>query len=356
MKAVPVGAVPVPGGQVAASRRPLAKWRRRSTECDARAPRSRARLASSAIVLAVLTSAVAVTTAHAQGDSIPPPRVGGYLQVRATYVTSTRWSFTINRARFSLDGPLPNRFTYRLLVETESGATAATQGIVSLREAILRWSYGAWAIQGGQFKAPFSREYLIPVPQLELADFSAVVSALAPQYEIGLMGEYAIPLVTAQAGAFNGEGINIGANRDSTVLGVARLSVRPIAQVTIAGNVARYSADSTRYGGDVTLEQSGVLVRAEAIGQRKTGRPRDDLGWYVLGGVRVLPWLQLLAKQEDFQRPSLGQARRIRATVGGLNVELPGGRTRFLANFVSRRTGFPQQKRNSVILQTQVRY
>lgn len=304
----------------------------------------------------LLWTVAGATPSHAQTDAVPPPRVGGYVQTRATYVTPTRWSFTLNRARFSIDGTLPNRFNYRLLVETESGATATAPGIVSLREAIVRWSYAPWTIQGGQFKAPFSREYLVPVPQLELADFSGVVSALAPQYEIGFMGEYSVPLVTVQAGAFNGEGINIGANRDSTVLGIARVSVRPIAQATIAGNVARYSQDSTRYGGDVTLEEYGAFVRAEAIGQQKKGRPRDDFGWYLLGGVRPVPWLQLLAKQEDFQRPSLGQARRVSATVGGVNVELPGGRTRFLANFVSRKTGFPRQKRNSVILQTQVRF
>ena len=319
-------------------------------------PTKQRALHSLGLAAALACTVATAGAARAQGDAVPPPRVGGYVQTRATYVTPTRWSFTLNRARFSIDGSLPNRFNYRLLVETESGATATVPGTVALREAIVRWSGAPWAIQGGQFKAPFSREYLIPVPQLELADFSAVVSALAPQYELGFMGEYSIPLVTVQAGAFNGEGINAGANRDSTVLGVARVSVRPIAQATLAGNVARYSADSTRWGGDVTLEEGGAFVRAEAIGQRKRGRPRDDLGWYVLGGFRPVPWLQLLAKQEDFQRPSLGPARRVSATVGGVNVELPGGRTRFLANFVSRRTGFPRQKRNGVILQTQVRF
>jgi len=70
----------------------------------------------------------------------------------------------------------------------------------------------------------------------------------------------------------------------------------------------------------------------------------------------VLPWLQLLARQEDFQRSGIGVARRVSATVGGANVELPRGRTRFLANFASRKTGFPRQKRNSVIGQVQVRF
>ncbi len=314
------------------------------------------RPAGAALAAAIAWTVASAGAARAQSDGIPPPRIGGYMQTRATYLTPTRWSFTLNRARFSIDGALPDRFAYRLLVETESAATATVPATVALREAIIRWSNGPWAIQGGQFKAPFSREYLIPVPQLELADFSAVVAALAPQYELGFLGEYSIPLATVQAGVFNGEGINVGANRDSSVLGVARVSVRPIAQVTFAANVARSAPDSTRYGGDVTLEEGGAFARAEAIGQRRRGRPRDDLGWYVLGGFRPVPWLQLLAKQEDFQRPSLGPARRISATVGGVNVDLPGGRTRFLANFVSRKTGFPRQKRNSLILQTQVRF
>jgi hypothetical protein len=117
------------------------------------------------------------------------PKLGGYLQVRETFADATRLSATLNRARFSIDGPLPNRFTYRFLVELEAGATARTAGTVSLREANIRWAYAPVAFQAGQFKTPFSREYLIPVPALETPDFSAVVDTLAPKYDIGLMGE-----------------------------------------------------------------------------------------------------------------------------------------------------------------------
>ena len=235
-------------------------------------------------------------------------------------------------------------------------ATARTAGGVSLREAIIRWSKNPVALQAGQFKSPFSREYLMPVPALETADFSAVVDSLAPKYEIGAMAEYVVPWFGLYAGAFNGEGQNAGLNRDSTVLAVARMSVRPLAQVTIAGHVARYSADSTRYGADLSLEHAGWLARGEVLGQRKRGRGRDDLGWYVLGAFRLRAWLQLVAKREDFQRPAIGEARRISATTGGANIELPGGRTRLLAHLVSRETGFPRARRNSLIGQVQVRF
>jgi len=316
----------------------------------------------------VVACALGGFASPARSQEIPPPRLGGYFQARETWVEPTGLTATLNRARFSIDGTLPDRFSYRALVEMESGATARTAGIVSLRETIIRWSLAPWAIQVGQFKTPFSREYVIAVPALELADFSAVVDTLAPKYELGVMAEYAAPLVTLQIGAFNGEGQNAGLNRDSTVLWVGRASVRPIAQATLAGHLARANRDSVRYGADLSIEHAGLLVRGEFLGQwrRNRGAPggapgaavsgSDDLGWYVLAGYRVLPWLQLLAKQEDFQRPALGVSRRISATIGGANLELPGGRTRFLANFVSRRTGFPRQKRNSVIGQVQVRF
>jgi hypothetical protein len=66
--------------------------------------------------------------------------------------------------------------------------------------------------------------------------------------------------------------------------------------------------------------------------------------------------LQLVAKQEDFQRPSLGQQRRVSATTAGANVDLPGGRVRLLANFISRLTGFPRVRQNRVLAQAQVRF
>jgi hypothetical protein len=172
-------------------------------------------------------------------------RLGGYVQVRETYVEPTGLTATLNRARLSLEGPLPNRFGYRLLIELQAGATARTPAQVSLREAIIRWSSGPWAIQGGQFKTPFSREYLIPVPMLETPDFAAVVDTLSPKYDLGVMGEYLLPYLGIGVGVFNGEGQNAGFNRDSTVLPVARIALRPVAQILLAGNVARYSATAS---------------------------------------------------------------------------------------------------------------
>ena len=66
-------------------------------------------------------------------------------------------------------------------------------------------------------------------------------------------------------------------------------------------------------------------------------------------------WLQLLARDEDFQRPAIGVTRRASVVIAGANLELPGGRTRLLVNFVSRKTGYPRLKQNS-LTQLQVRF
>jgi hypothetical protein len=63
-----------------------------------------------------------------------------------------------------------------------------------------------------------------------------------------------------------------------------------------------------------------------------------------------------MVQQEDFWRPSIGPARRIAATTGGANVDLPGGRTRLLVNLDSRTTGHPQVRKNTLIGQLQVRF
>ena len=228
---------------------------------------------------------------------------------------------------------------------------------MSLREAYARWAYWPVAFTFGQNKVPFSREYLIPVTALETADLAAVVDTLGPKYDLGVTGECALSTLGSFAiGVYNGEGQNASLNRDSTVLMVSRLVAHPVSQITVAGNLAYYSPDSSRYGADATIEQSGVLLRGEFIGQRKQGRDRDDFGWYALACFRATAWLQLVGKLEDFQRPSVSLARRISAATGGANLDLPGGRTRVILNFVSRQSGYPRVKRNSAIAQLQVRF
>lgn len=324
----------------------------------------------SALVLAVGMLPVAATpacadtpaddvpaTAQASAASVPAPRLGGYVQVRESAQDGPGLTATLNRARLSADGALPNRFTYRMLVEYEAGGSARTAAAVSLREAYARWTFAPVALQFGQFKTPFTREYLVSVPQLETLDLSTVVDSLAPKYDIGATAEFAWRSnAVLTLGVFNGEGQNIPANRDSQVLAIARGTLRVLPQVALGGSVARYSPDSLRYSADAAFEARGLALRGELVGQHRRDRARDDQGWYVFAGYRLLPWLQLVARQEDYQRPSLGLRRRLSDSMGGVTFDLPGGRTRILTEFISSVSGFPRVRRGTLVGQLQVKF
>ena len=184
-----------------------------------------------------------------------------------------------------------------------------------------------------------------------------MVDSLAPKRDIGIMADYAIGAVsTLTLGVFNGEGQNITANADSSLLWVGRATVRPIAYLTLGANFAAYESDSTRYGIDASLEYMGAALKGEYIGQHRDAGGIDDKGWYGQATYRVLPWVQLVLKQEDFRRSEISDALRNRATTGGVNVEFSGGKVRLLANYVSRKIGTPGTRRGQLITQAQVKF
>jgi len=303
---------------------------------------------------------VATSSIAAQSPpTLSPPRLGGYVQVRNVAQEQVGLTTFLNRARLSLDGSLPSRFSYRFLTELQAATGARTPAAVALREAIIRWSPAPFAFTGGEFKTPFTREYLIPVPALELADLATVVDSLAPKYDLGVMGEYAIgPLAAIALGAFNGEGANATANRDSTVLLVGRVTARPIPQLSLGASGTRDGADSLRWGVDASAQHLGAVVRAEYVTRHRRGRAtsQDDFGWYVFEAFRALPRVQLVARQEDFQRPARGTASRMRGAAYGMNLEVAPNRLRVLAELSRRISGKLQTHTDSFILQVQAQF
>ena len=290
---------------------------------------------------------------------LPPPRIGGYLQARELAQEHAGVTALLNRARFSIDGALPSRFAYRFLVELQASAGARSPATVSLREAIVRWSPAPFTLTAGEFKTPFTREYLIPVPALELADLATAVDSLAPKYDVGAMAEYTYgPLLAVSIGAFNGEGANTTANRDSIVMLVGRVTSRPIPQLWLGASATRDGADSLRWGVDASVQHAGGVLRAEYLTRHLRGRARgsDDLGWYVFEAFRVTPRVQLVARQEDFQRPARGIARRLRGLAYGTNIELAPNRVRLLLELSRRVAGARQTRADTFIAQVQAQF
>lgn len=342
--------------------------------CSARSVSGIRRPASRPVLHAILFAAASCTASRialgaAAADSsslpdvpvaatmgFPAPRLGGYIQAREIGQEKVGLTALLNRARFSIDGSLPAKFTCRLLVELQASAGARSPATVSLREAVVKWNPAPFSVTAGEFKTPFTREYLIPVPALEMADLATVVDSLAPKYDVGVMGEYALgAIATVSAGVFNGEGANAIANRDSAAMLVGRITARPIPQLGLGVSATRDGADSLRWGIDATAQQSGAVVRAEYMTRHVRGRAtdKDDFGWYVFEAFRVVPRVQLVARQEDFQRPALGTSRRLRGSAYGANLDIAPNRVRLLLEFSRRIGGAKQTRSDSFIVQLQ---
>jgi hypothetical protein len=161
---------------------------------------------------------------------------------------------------------------------------------------------------------------------------------------------------TVFLGLFNGEGQNVTSNADSNYLVVGRVTGRPVPFLTLGANVADYAGDSTRYGADISIEYRGAIFRGEYVTQNREGIDIDDEGWYAQGAYRVVPWVQLVLKLEDFSRDGISFGSRNNATTGGVNVEFPGGKVRLLLNYVSRETGELGNRTSTVIGQAQVKF
>jgi hypothetical protein len=287
----------------------------------------------------------------------PSVKLSGYIQAREVYQSKIGVTSSINRARLAASGNLIDAVTWRIQGEFRTGSVGTGKASVSLQDGYVRYAPQSWALQIGQFKTPFTREYYTSIADIETADRSTVVDSLAPKRDIGVMGEYTYRKVSLWAGVFNGEGQNVTSNTDSTVLGVGRVAVRVMPELSLAVNGARYFGDSTRYGVDAAYEDSRVTFRGEYIGQgRDAAAGPDDWGWYGLAAMFVIPAVQAVAKYEEFGRPSITTAVKNRAWTAGLNVYPNGRNLRLTFDYVSRKTGEPGVRKGRVLAQVQARF
>jgi hypothetical protein len=301
----------------------------------------------------LLLPPLAATVLAAQSSPAPPSvRWSGYLQARETYQSEVGLTASINRARLTASGSVRGDVSWRVQGEFRTGS-AGRGASVSLQDAYVRWVRRSFGVQIGQFKTPFTREFITSLTEVETADRAFVVDTLAPKRDIGILADYAVGgRATFSAGVFNGDGQNVTANADSSLLGVARASWRIIPFLALGANVAHYFGDSTRYGLDLNLETPWGVVRTEYIGQHFDAGG-DDSGWYLLAAAPVTPWLQPVAKYERFERGGVA-AVPLGAWRVGANIRPWGRATRLTLEYVSRTIGDPGVTRGLGLAQVQV--
>lgn len=307
--------------------------------------------------LVVLAGTSSILSAQAAPAASTPIKMGGYMQTRLSYTKDVGMTATVNRARLQATGTIATSFSYKVQGEFRTGSPGRGAS-VSLTDGYIRWSRQSFGVQVGQFKTPFSNEYLMSIADIETLDRSTAVDSLSPKRDIGIMAEYQLgSRVLVSAGVFNGEGINVTTNRDSTVLGVARVAVKPVPQLSFGVHAARWFGDSTRYGADAAYQDTRFVLRGEyAGGARDSLGGKDDWGWFGLAGFKVVPSVQLVAKYEDFQREELGDGFKNRAYNVGINTWPVIPLVRLSAFYVSRKVGEPGRRVSQVQAQLQVKF
>lgn len=179
------------------------------------------------VTLLILPSALAAQQPAAPAPAPSTPvKMSGYLQTRLAIQKDVGMTATINRARLTAMGTIATGFAYRIQGEFRTGSPARGAS-VSLTDAFIRYVRYGFGVQVGQFKTPFTWEYVTSIADIETLDRSTIVDSLAPKRDLGIAADYQVgPRLLVTAGVFNGEGVGVTANRDSTLLGVARVALK----------------------------------------------------------------------------------------------------------------------------------
>jgi hypothetical protein len=301
---------------------------------------------------------------HAQYPLAPSPvldprplngrlRVSGYVSVRET-IRRDSSTFSINQARITLTAAATDFVTAKVQANLaglgrSSGDTipgfVVTDAFAQLALPNERTVGGMRpSLIVGQFKTPFSLEYLTGFSLLQTVSRSQVVDRLATRRDIGVMAHLAFRNLATIAGSIvNGEGANSVRNSNGKQLAAGRLTFFPAPSLAIAGKWAGEGADH-RWGYDARWIVNRLVLEGERIERRgplEGGIAQRAAGHYLLTSYRLGRHLQPVIKWEQLRdrQTAAGMTSDMRLTwmTYGLNVVSTTEAVRFQANWIVKR-------------------
>jgi hypothetical protein len=225
--------------------------------------------------------------------------------------------FTLSNMRLRLLGNLDENFNYFFQASF----------IVSplLLDAGIGYKFSnAFKIYAGQFKAPFSKEFLTYAANIDFVNRARATALLSPRRDIGFMlnGKFANDIIEYRAGIFNGNGPNNVFNDNNSFLYVARIAATQHTENNRYefGLNAGYSDNSnqgiltksfsgkkTFLGGDIRAELSQFLFSTEFIMNKLDGTldsltaVKEPYGYQVTLGYKLFPKHQFLLRYDNLK-------------------------------------------------------
>ena len=218
--------------------------------------------------------------------------------------------FRLFTSRIKVSGILDHGFSYMLQTDfTRTLAVLDARVGLAISPQV--------AFYAGQFKSPFSYEFLTSSAKLDFVKRSQVVSALAPNRQVGAQATLSTADKRFQimTGIFNGNGRNPGGNDDATFLYVARAEAHlPVADKKgklILGVNSAYNQDEWRgvsrermlIGADARIQMAKLLISGEFIYAKDKLRNNQEFtpyGYQLTAGVKIDPIRQLLVRYDTY--------------------------------------------------------
>jgi len=271
-----------------------------------------------------------------------PLKLSGFAQIQYSRLGGSKDSFSITRARLSLDSPVTRAIRLR--------ATADAVKSPVLLDAVIDLAlFKGGGLRLGQFKVPFSRESLTSSTDRETISLPRSVLELSPGRDIGASGrdigallQFKSVLLEASAGLFNGSGINrADADRQKDV--AARLVFSPLSRLKVGGSL--YRGLHSAAAGEEALRRDRVGLEIEMGLERAELKAEWILAWdgdvtkrggYAqLAGALVPGRVQAVVRYDSLDRVGPAAPGRNETWTLGLNAFF-APKTKFQVNLERR--------------------
>ncbi len=223
--------------------------------------------------------------------------------------------FYLSNMRLRMYGTLDKNFSYYFVANF----------LVSpiLLDASIGYKFtDALKISAGQFKAPFSKEFLMYPSDIDFVNRAQATALLSPRRDIGvqLSGQFAGNLLEYRVGIFNGNGPNKIFNDNNSFLYVARISAKPKTEnnnYEIGLNAGYNDNSNSRiftksfegkrsfFGGDFRAEIENFLFATEVIMNKLDGKidsvqsKKDPYGYHITLGYKPFNKHQFLLRYDN---------------------------------------------------------
>ena len=223
--------------------------------------------------------------------------------------------FSISNMRLKMKGNLDESFGYFFQASF----------IVSpfLLDAVVRYKFADYlALDAGQFKAPFSKEFLTFAGDIDFVNRAQATAILSPKRQIGfqLGGNFANKLFEYKAGIFNGNGQNKLTNDNNTFMYVGRIAAKPKTEnssyeIGINAGFSKanegtiftktFEGNRTFVGGDFRAEVHNFLFSTEVIMNKLEGTidsvqsNKEPFGYHITLGFKPFQNHQFLFRYDN---------------------------------------------------------